>query len=70
MPNSLKQVLQTYTYSEPRIFCALRKIVLQKQSAKIDLKVSGKSCDEIRWRCDEIHIIVNLGQKYEGDLRY
>ena len=44
--NSLRQVLQTY--SEMRIFCVLhKKKVLQKQSAKIELKVPGKSCDEI-----------------------
>ena len=30
----------------------------------------GKSCDEVWWWCDEIHITVNLGQKYEGDLGY
>ena len=68
MPHSLRQVLQTY--SETCIFCVLQKIVLQKQLAKIDLKVPGKSCDEIWWQCDEIRIIVNLGQKYEGDLGY
>ena len=38
------------------------------QSVKIDLKVPEKSCDKV-W-CDEIHIVVNLGQKYEGDLEY
>ena len=59
IPNSLRHILQTYP--EIRIFCVLQKIVPQKQSAKGDLKVPGKSCDEI-------HIIVNLGQKYEGDL--
>ena len=48
-------------------FCVL-KIVLQKQSVKTDLKVPGKSCDKI-W-CDEIHIVVNLVQKYEGELEY
>ena len=51
-------------------FLRARKSVLQKQSVKIDLKVPGKSCDEIWWRCDEIDIIVNLGQKYEGDLGF
>ena len=51
-------------------FLCATKIVLQKQSAKIDLKVLGKSCDEIRWQCDQIHIIINLGRKYEGDLGY
>ena len=45
IPNSLRQILQTYP--EMCIFCVLQKIVLQKQSAKIDLKVPGKSCDEI-----------------------
>ena len=45
MPNSLRQALQTY--SETCIFFVLQKIVLQKQSAKIDLKVPGKSCDKI-----------------------
>ena len=44
IPNSLRQVLQTDP--EICIFCATKK-VLQKQSAKIDLKVLGKSCDEI-----------------------
>ena len=59
IPNSLRQILQTYP--EICIFCVLQKIVLQKQSARIDLRVPGKSCDEI-------YIIVNLGQKYGGDL--
>ena len=68
MSNSLRQVLQTY--SETCIFCVLQKIFLQKQLANIDLKVPGKSCDEICGRSDEIRIIVNLGQKYEGDLGY
>ena len=45
MPKSLRQVLQTY--SETCILCMIQKIVLQKQSANIDLKVSGKFCDEI-----------------------
>ena len=45
IPNSLRQILETYP--EICIFCVLQKIVLQKQSAKIDLKVPGKSCDEI-----------------------
>ena len=45
IPNSLRQVLQTY--SEIYIFLCATKKVLQKQSAKIDLKVPGKSCDEI-----------------------
>ena len=43
--NSLRQILQTY--SEICIFCVLQKKVLQKQLAKIDLKVPRKSCDEI-----------------------
>ena len=30
----------------------------------------GKSCDKIWLQCDEIHTVVNLGQKYEGDLGY
>ena len=47
-------------------FLFAAKKVLQKQSAKIDLKVPGKSCDEI----DEDVIIVNLGQKYDGNLGY
>ena len=42
--NSLRQVLQTY--SEICIFCVLKK-AFQKQSVNIDLKVPGKSCDEI-----------------------
>ena len=46
IPNSLRQVLQTY--SETCIFlCATKKKVLQKQWTKFDLKVSGKSCNEI-----------------------
>ena len=45
IPNSLRQVLQTD--SEICIFCVLQKNVLQKQLAKIDLKVPGKSCDDI-----------------------
>ena len=68
MSNSLKQVLQIY--SKTCIFCVLQKIFLQKLSVKIVLRVPGKSCDEIWWRCDEIHNVVNLGQKYEGDLQY
>ena len=28
----------------------------------------GEDWSQIWWRCDEIRIIVNLGQKYEGDL--
>ena len=38
------------------------------QSVKIDLKVPENSCDKV-W-CDEIRIVVNLGQKYECDLEY
>ena len=45
IPNSLRQVLQTY--SEICNFLCATKKVLQKQSAKIDFKVPGKSCDEI-----------------------
>ena len=45
IPNSLRQVWQTY--SEICIFCVLQQKLLQKQLAKIDLKVPGKSCDEI-----------------------
>ena len=45
IPNSLRQVLQTY--SEICIFLCAAKKVLQKQLAKIDLKVPGKSCGEI-----------------------
>ena len=41
IPTSLRRVLQTY--SEIWIFSKLQK----KQSAKIGLKVPGKSCDEI-----------------------
>ena len=44
-PNSFRKVLQTY--SEICIFCVLQKKVLHKQSTKIDLKVPGKSCDQI-----------------------
>ena len=51
-------------------FLCAPKIILQKRSKKIDLKVPGKFFDEIWWRCDEIHIIVNFGQKYEDDLGY
>ena len=45
IPNSLRQVMQTY--SEICIFCVLQKKIFQKQSANIDFKVPGKSCDEI-----------------------
>ena len=69
MPNFLRQVLQTYS-EETLIFLCTIKIVLLKQSAKIDHKKTEKSCNEIWLQCDEIHIIVNLNQKYEGDLRY
>ena len=37
--NSLRQALQTYP--EIYIFCVLQKIVLQKQSMKVDLKCQG-----------------------------
>ena len=61
----LRHILQTYP--EICIFCVLQKIVPQKQSAKGDLKMPGKSCDEI-------HIIVNLGQNmkvtWENIIRY
>ena len=45
MPNSLRQVLQMY--SQTCISCVVQKIVLQKQLTKIDLKVPGRSFDEI-----------------------
>ena len=45
IPNSLRQILQIY--SKICTFCVLQKNVLQKQLAKTDLKVPGKSCDEI-----------------------
>ena len=45
IPDSLRYVLQTY--SEICIFFVLQKKVLQKQFARTDLKVPGKSCDEI-----------------------
>ena len=45
IPISLRQVLQTY--SEICIFFMCYKKVLQKKLAKIDLRVPGKSCDEI-----------------------
>ena len=49
-------------------FCATKK-VLQKQSAKIDLKVAGKSCDEIDDNVIKF-IFFDLGHKYEGNLGY
>ena len=49
------------------LLCATKK-VLQKQSAKIDLKVPGKFCDETD--DDVMEFIVNLSQKYEGNLGY
>ena len=45
IPISLREVLQTY--SEICVCLCAPKKVLQKQSAKIDLKVHGKSSDEI-----------------------
>ena len=66
MSKSLRQVMQAY--SETCIFCMLQKIIPQKQPVNIVLKVPGKSFDDVWWRCDEIHNVVNLGQKYEGDL--
>ena len=66
IPNSLRQVLQTYP--EICIFLFATKKVLQKQSAKIDLKVPGKFCDETD--DDVMEFIVNLSQKYEGNLGY
>ena len=66
IPNSLRQVLQTY--SETCIFCVLQK----KYSPEAIGEDWSQSASEILWwnwwRCDEIHIIVNLGQKYEGNL--
>ena len=53
-------------YSEICIFLFAAKKVLQKQSTKIDFKEPGKSCDEID---DDVNI-VNLGQKYKGNLGY
>ena len=44
IPNSLRQVLQTY--SEIWNFCVPQKSP-PEQLTKIDLKVPGKSCDEI-----------------------
>ena len=45
--------------------------MLQKQWAKIDLKVPGKPSDEIDDNVMEfILYIVNLGQKYERNLGY
>ena len=41
----LRHILQTYP--EICIFWVLQKIVPQMQSAKGDLKVPGKSCDQI-----------------------
>ena len=62
----LRQVLQTY--SETCIFCVLQK----KYSPEAIGEDWSQSASEILWwnwwRCDEIHIIVNLGQKYEGNL--
>ena len=63
IPNCLRQILQTYL--EICIFCVLQKIFLQKQSAKINLKVPEKYCDEIWWRCDEIHIYYS---KFESEI--
>ena len=45
IPKFLKQVLQTY--SEIYFFLCATKKVLQKWLAKIDLKVPGKSSDDI-----------------------
>ena len=45
IPISLRQVLQTYS-GICIFFCGTKK-VLQKQSAKSDLKVPAKSCDKI-----------------------
>ena len=49
-------------------FLCTTKKVLQKQLAKIGLKMPGKSCDKID--DDVMKLIVNLGQKYEGNLGY
>ena len=52
-------------------FFVLQKKILQKQSAKIDLRVPGKSCDEIDDDVMEFILYrVTLGQKYEGNLGY
>ena len=67
MSNSLKQFcrhIQKHTF-----LCATRNSP-PEAVGKVVLKVPGKSCDEIWLQSDEIHIIVNLGQKYEGDLQY
>ena len=64
----MRQVLQTCS---AYAFCCL----LQKKSPPeaVD-KDWSQSATEISWwnwwRCDEIHITVNLGQKYEGNLEY
>ena len=65
IPNSLRQVLQTY--SGLWIFVYYKK----KCSRNKDWSQSSREilCKNW-WRCDEIYIIVNLGQKYEGNWRY
>ena len=61
-PNSLKQVLQIYS--------EIRTCVLQKKFSK---GWSQSAKENVRWnwsRCDEINLMVNLGQKYEGNFGY
>ena len=68
IPNSLKQVLQTY--SETCIFLCTTK----KSPPEAAGKDWSQSAREILrwnwWRCDEIHVIVNFDQKYEGNWGY
>ena len=65
IPNSLRQFLQTYMH----FFVCCK----QKSSRSSQQRLISK-CREILWwnwwPCDEVHIIVNLSQKYEGNLGY
>ena len=67
IPNSLRRIL--LTYSKICIFVCYKKSPIEAFG-----KDWSESAREILWwswwQCDEIHIIVNLGQKYEGNLAY
>ena len=68
MSNFLRQVLQTYS-KICNFFVCYKKCPPEAVS-----KDWSQSAWEILWwnwwQCDEIQIIVNLGQKYEGNLGY
>ena len=67
IPNYLKQV---FRHIQKYAFC----VCYEKSPPEGVAEDWSQSAKEILWRnwwqCDEIHIIVNLGQKYEDNLGY